>query len=183
MKPRAMTTAAWLTVLTIAKKVATVIMVLRQEHQENGTDMHQQEIGETNSLIDSVEAGDLNDNHCIEHFKPHFLVKSIINTIVHVTRPVKIEHRQQQHFLSKTSKECGIAIRGRYSKEEDNSSRHDGCEKSSDDDSTSVQIDSFEIEKQDEECPVSHLTSKMLSTIDELFMAFYFSSLSRQTSF
>lgn len=59
------------------------------------------------------------------------------DTIVHVTRPVKIRYRQQQYFLNKTSKECGITNRRRYSKEEDNSSKHDGCEKSSDEDSTS----------------------------------------------
>lgn len=60
------------------------------------------------------------------------------DTTVHVTRPVELLHRQhQQNLLNKTAEECGIIVRRRYSKGEDNSSRHSGCERSSNDDSTS----------------------------------------------
>lgn len=55
---------------------------------------------------------------------------------VFVTRPVKLFHRQHQHLLNKTPKECGIFIRRHYSKEDD-SSRHSGYQKFSDDDSIS----------------------------------------------
>ncbi|EJD76538.1 hypothetical protein LOAG_16551 [Loa loa] len=115
-------------------------------------------------LIASAEIEHLSDNHRIEHLNAHFLATRKYDslfahsesmklteisffgyndripnsmksgTIVHIARPVEILHPQHQHCLNRTAEECGIIIRRRYSKGEDNNSRHNGYEKSSDDD-------------------------------------------------